>query len=250
MSGAANFPTALDDDTSLLDVTDGVSSLLASHHNNLKEAVKALEKKVGIDHTTSPTALDYRLGSPTDGHRHDGASGQGPVLSPSNFQIPSGGHPSGGNLYDHLAHASLHMVTQMSGTGIASMVDPRIIFVPTTVPRYVHTVHHQGSLPAVGANALAPFSMPRTVVLEAIHGNIRRGPSGATTALDVNVGPTSIYVASQGLRPIFNPGATVYRNASPNYVTIPSGVIITTDVDAIGSNDPGQDLTLVFLFRE
>jgi len=102
----------------------------------------------------------------------------------------------------------------------------------------------------VAANALAPFTLPRTLVLESLSGNLRRGASGATAAIDVNVGPTSIYVASQGFRPIFAPQATLYMNASPNYVTFPSGVIITTDVDAVGSNDPGQDLTVIFVFRE
>lgn len=77
MAGNTNFPTALDDDSSLYDVTDAVHTLQAAHHNNPKEAIKALEAKVGIFGTSSPTALDYRIGNPTNSHRHDGASGQG-----------------------------------------------------------------------------------------------------------------------------------------------------------------------------
>ena len=45
MSGQSNFPTALDSDSSLFDVADGVNSLLAAHHNNLKEAIKAMQAK-------------------------------------------------------------------------------------------------------------------------------------------------------------------------------------------------------------
>lgn len=81
MAGNTNFPTALDDDSSLYDVTDAVSTLQAAHHNNLKEGLKAVQQKVGIFSTASPTTLDYRLGNATAGHRHDGASGQGPQIN-------------------------------------------------------------------------------------------------------------------------------------------------------------------------
>jgi hypothetical protein len=81
MGGQTNFPTALDDDSSLFDVTDGVSTLIEGHHNNTKEAVKALEAKVGIRSTSVATSLDYRLGHPTGSHRHDGASGQGQPIN-------------------------------------------------------------------------------------------------------------------------------------------------------------------------
>jgi hypothetical protein len=205
MSGAANFPTSLDDDTSLLDVTDGVSALVAAHHNNIKEAVKALEARVGIIGSTSATSLEYRLSSPTDGHRHNGASGQGQPLSATDL-------------------------------GLAF---------------YTHSkVQYQGSLPAVATNAFLPMSLGRTVQLISINGNLRVAPSGATTAINLRVGGSQFYAASPGLRPIFPPGATSYANASPNLVTIPSGVVMNFDVDAIGSNNPGQDLTLTLVFRE
>lgn len=212
MSGNTNFPTALDDDSSLFNVSDGVSTVQASHHNNLKEALKAIEKKVGIDLTSSPTSLDFRLGDPTTSHRHDGASGQGQKIAASSIQIASGALVPGRRQYALSAH--------LVGTAI------------------------------VGANAGFPFSIGRTAILESVRANLRRGPSGATTAFDVNIGPTSIWTATQGDRPIFAPGATNYGHASPNLVTAPSGAIFTIDVDAVGSNDPGRDLTLVFVFRE
>lgn len=83
MAGAANFPTALDDDTSLHDVTDGVTSLQAAHHNNMKEAVKAMQAKIGVENTSVATALDTRLGHPTMGHDHSGASGYGAPIAAS-----------------------------------------------------------------------------------------------------------------------------------------------------------------------
>jgi hypothetical protein len=83
MSGNTNFPSGLDTDSSLFDVADGVNTVQAAHHNNLKEAIKAMQLKIGINNTLAPTTLDYRLGHPTDGHRHDGASGHGPPISPT-----------------------------------------------------------------------------------------------------------------------------------------------------------------------
>lgn len=208
MSGAANFPTGLDDNTSLHDVVDGVTPEIAAHHNNTKEAVKAIEAKIGIFNTNAATSLDYRLGHPTLSHSHNGASGQGAAISASAI--------------DWSAHPRRHIVP---------------IFKPATA--------------IVGSNVAAPVVLGRTMQLESISGALRRGPSGATTAFDVLVGPTSIYQASQGFRPIFPPGASVYLSAAtPNLITYPSGGVITLDVDTVGSSEPGQDLRLDLVFRE
>ena len=45
---STNYPTALDDDDSMYDVTDNVDYVLANHHNALKEAVIAIETALGI----------------------------------------------------------------------------------------------------------------------------------------------------------------------------------------------------------
>lgn len=207
----SNFPTALDDDSSLFQVTDSVTSLVAAHHNNPKDAIKALEAKLGIYSSGAPTSIDYRLGNPTGGHRHDGASGQGGPVSLENLDIV-GASISG----------LLHFITMERS---ATMV--------------------------VGSNVAAPLIMGRTLQLQSIQAALRRGPSGATTALDVLVGPTSFYQASQGFRPIFPPGATAYRSsATPNLITYPSGAVVTLDVDAVGSSEPGQDLRITFVFRD
>lgn len=250
MSGAANFPTALDDDSSLGDVTDGVSALTADHHNNIKEAVKKIEAKLGINVTSAPTSIDYRLGNPTNSHKHDGASGQGARVNPTAILVPSGGAPSGMSLHEHLMDLTLHTPTALTATGMASLVAPNMIGVPTVVPRYALQLHMTATA-IIGSKVAAPVVLGRTLQLESIQGGLRRGPSGATLAFDVNNGPTSIYEASQGFRPIFPPGATAYRSAAtPNLVTIASGSILSLDVDAVGSNEPGQDLNLTFFFRE
>lgn len=205
MAGNSNFPTALDDDSSLGDVTDAVSTLQAAHHNNLKEAIKKIQAKLGIDFTGVSTSLDYRVGNATNGHRHDGASGQGP---------------------------------QINATAVVGLNR-----------RYVAQMTKQGSI-GVGSNIAAPIAMGRSMMIESVSGVLRRGPSGATTSLIVRVGPTAIFGASVGLGVKFAPGATRYGQPSPNLGTYPSGAIITLDADAVGSSDPGQDLSVIFVFRE
>lgn len=87
MAGVSNYPTALDDNTSLFEVADNVTPLAAAHHNNLKAAMIAVETRLGILGGVSPTAIDVRLGHPTLGHTHSGASGQGPeIISEPNFE--------------------------------------------------------------------------------------------------------------------------------------------------------------------
>lgn len=199
MSGQANFPTALDDDVSLYDVVDGVTSMVAAHHNNLKEAVKALEARVGILASGAPTSLDYRIGNPTGGHQHNGASGQGPRIVPSTA-----------------------------------------IFMQVPVP---------GSI-ASGPNRGMPFAFGRSLILESFMGVARVAPSGATTAIDIRFGATSLMVASTGLKPALAPGATYFAQPSPNVMTYPSGAIVSVDFGPVGSNNPAQDLTITFVFRE
>lgn len=221
MSGNTNFPTALDDDTSLFDVTDGTSTLQGAHHNNIKEAIKAIQRKIGIYLTDAPTALDYRIGNPTNSHRHDGASGQGRAINPSTIS-----HPSWGNLYTFM---------QPGAT-----VNPK---------RLTLTLHNHGSA-QVGSNLAAPVILNRTMIIESVAGALRRGPSGATTGFIVRVGPTNLYEGNPGSGIRFSPGATTFRNASPPLGTYPSGAVMTLDTEFIGSSAPGEDLSVVLVFRE
>lgn len=213
MSGNTNFPTAVDDDASLIDVIDGTTTIVAAHHNNLKEAAKAIEAKIGIYNSAVPTSLDYRLGHPTGGHKHNGASGQGGTIAASSI----GGLASA--MYDAVP------------------------------PRHILPWYYQGSAPS-GASLGAPLVIGRTLQIESVQAQLRRAPSGATAAFDVNFGPTSLWAASQLFRPIFAPGTPTYQNASPNLVTYPSGTLITVDADKVGTNEPGSDISIIFVFRE
>lgn len=222
MSGQTNFPTSLDDDVSLYDVTDGTSDVLAAHHNNIKEAVKALETKIGIYNTAVATALDFRVGNPTGSHTHDGASGNGIQINPAFIDIPSGGFPSGFSLQERL------------------LMDPGKVIV----------TEQAGSLASGGIVGM--IYMPRTVQMIDARGVLRVPASGATTGIDVRFGPTSAWLTATSRKMQFNPGATlsVASMGGLSLVTVPSGAVVYAQVMHVGSNTPGQDLSVTFLFRE
>lgn len=73
----SNFPTSLDNDTSLYLVEQLVTVVRDEHHNVLKNAIIALETKLGIDSSAVVTTIDYLLknaSSNNPGHTHDGAA--------------------------------------------------------------------------------------------------------------------------------------------------------------------------------
>lgn len=75
-SAAVNFPSALDDDTTLFNVANG-QVYIAQMHNNPKDAILALEAKVGADGSSVVTSLDYlvkNVASVDPGHSHSGTS--------------------------------------------------------------------------------------------------------------------------------------------------------------------------------
>lgn len=214
MSGLANYPTALDDDTSLHDVVENVTSLVAAHHNNTKEAVKALEARVGVYSSDDPDSIDYRLGSATDSHSHNGASGQGQQIDASAI----------------LAQA------------LAS-VAPRVSF---------HSADNSVRS-AIASQVVSPIVMPRTMYLESVNLGAIRGPSGGTTVIDVNFGATSIWYATQAGRLMMGPTAgrmVATTSFTPNQITAASGILISWDVDAVGANVGYDRGGIVLVFRE
>jgi len=272
MSGQANYPTALDDDASLYDVTNNVTAIDAAHHNNIKEAVKAIERRIGVIGSASPTALDYQLSN----HTHDGASGSGQRVNPTTILIPSGGFPSGGQLYDHLMNATLHNPSALLATGIATMLAPALvrvpsqailratglasvvsqsdatilISVPSQIGRFLANMILLGSIPS-GLNRGIPISFGLTMRVENIRANLKMGPTAATIVANVRFGPTSLWQASLGNRPMFAPvGATNYGHASPNLVTYPSGAIIQLDIDEAVDPELASDLSINLVFRD
>lgn len=60
----ANFPTSLDDNTSIPSVTNGVDDVLDTHQNVKKEAIIAIETKMGTGAST-PTVGKVLTGTGT-----------------------------------------------------------------------------------------------------------------------------------------------------------------------------------------
>jgi len=221
MGGVTNYPSALDDNTSLYDVVDSTTAIIAAHHNNIKEAAKAIEAKLGIYNTSVSTSIDYRLGHPSSGHAHDAASGQGRKINPTTILVPSGGYPDALSLHDHLMAR----------------------------PRHIVTWQWQGSTPS-GASLGGPMVFPRTMQVESVTLTVKKPPTGATLAFDVNVGPTSLWQASQGNRPVLPIGSAYYGHASPNFVTYPSGALFVVDADKVGTTEPGSEVLFTFVFKD
>lgn len=215
----SNFPTALDTNTELYEVTDGVTTVQAAHHNSIKDAVIAIEQKLGIYSTAEPTSIDYRLGHPSYGHNHNGASGMAPPINPSNIPGPSGAAEP--DLHEHLMNSGRHVV-----------------------PWY-----QMGSIPS-GPSLGMPIVLGRSFKIESVQVAVRKAPSGGTTAFDVRIGATSLWYGATSLRPILPAGSALYASATVSIATLASGVLMRVDVDAVGSNDPGQDLSVFFVFRD
>ena len=55
------FPSGLDGDTELYQVEDDVTEIIAAHHNALKEAIKAIEEKIGVDGSAIVNSIDFLL---------------------------------------------------------------------------------------------------------------------------------------------------------------------------------------------
>lgn len=213
MSGAANYPTSLDDNVSLFDVTDGSSVVAAAHHNNMKEAIKALEAKLGVRSSAAPTSVDYRLGNPTGGHNHDGlASGNGGPIPASAI------------------------------AGFASLLP---------VNRFRLQSQADGNFSGSWVNNIPGVYLDRTVQLESVMLMADQGPSGGSQAWDVNLGATSVWYASQGNRLIMLPttGFALATMGAPNTVTIPSGSMLHVDTDNTVTFGPVNP-SIVFVFRE
>jgi hypothetical protein len=83
-----NYPASLDDNTTLYNVTTG-SDIIADHHNQLKDAVIALETAVGITGSLDTSSIVYKLtnsASLDPGHTHSSsgvAFGNGTVSAPT-----------------------------------------------------------------------------------------------------------------------------------------------------------------------
>jgi hypothetical protein len=58
---AGKYPIELDTDAELYEVVDNEDDVIAVHHNVLKDAIKAIQEKLGIDNSAVETTIDFLL---------------------------------------------------------------------------------------------------------------------------------------------------------------------------------------------
>lgn len=143
-----SYPTSLDTNTTLFQVSTG-DTLSEAHHNNLKDAVIALQTKVGVDSSADATSLDYLLtnsASINPGHKHTGSSitfEDGSAAAPGLvFGNPSTDTTTGlfHDTSGEIAVASTGVeIVRVTGTGLGVLASP---FFPVDV---AGTVRIRGS---------------------------------------------------------------------------------------------------------
>jgi hypothetical protein len=124
-----NFPSTLDDNTTLHLVANG-QVYIANFHNDLKDAILAVQTKVGVDNSAATTSLDYILkntGSVNPGHKHtttsvnfsDGTAGAPGLLFGNPVSDTNSGffHPASGQFAISSGSAEIIRVTA-TGLGV------------------------------------------------------------------------------------------------------------------------------------
>lgn len=97
---STNFPTSLDNSTTL-PAESANTPLSTNHvtaHQNIQDAIEAIEAKVGIDSSVDTTSLDYKLKSTSSsnpGHKHTLANGATDVTATASELNKMAGTPAG-----------------------------------------------------------------------------------------------------------------------------------------------------------
>jgi hypothetical protein len=93
----------------------------------------------------------------------------------------------------------------------------------------------------------AKFYIPGPITLGNVRASVGTAPTGADITIDVNKNGTTVFT-TQTNRPKIFAGQTLVSTSTPNITEFTTGDYITVDVDAIGSLNPGSDLTVQIEF--
>jgi hypothetical protein len=93
----------------------------------------------------------------------------------------------------------------------------------------------------------AKFYIPGAITLGNVRASVGTAPTGADIVIDVNKNGTTVFT-TQSNRPKIYAGQTLVSTSTPNITEFAAGDYITVDVDAIGSLNPGSDLTVQIEF--
>lgn len=92
-----------------------------------------------------------------------------------------------------------------------------------------------------------PFIFTRAATIVSVRAGVGTAPTGAAVIVDVNRNGTTIFT-TQANRPEIAASATDSGNETPDVTALSAGDALTVDVDAVGSGDPGSNLTVVVEF--
>lgn len=93
----------------------------------------------------------------------------------------------------------------------------------------------------------AKFYIPGPITLGNVRASVGTAPTGADITIDVNKNGTTVFT-TQTNRPKIFAGQTLVSTSTPNITEFTTGDYITVDIDAIGSLNPGSDLTVQIEF--
>jgi hypothetical protein len=105
-------------------------------------------------------------------------------------------------------------------------------------------VFAKSSTVAVATGALRWYNdTGRTLAFVATRATVGTQPTGASLIVDVNVDGTTIFT-TQASRPTIAASTNTDQGETSDVTTIANGSYLTVDVDQVGSNTPGSDLTV------
>lgn len=101
----------------------------------------------------------------------------------------------------------------------------------------------------VGTDKAPTLLAPCTLTITKVKLVVKTAPTGAAIIVDVNKNDTTIFT-TQSNRPQIAIGATTGDSGTPDVTSLAEGDKITIDVDAVGSSEPGKDLTIEIICEQ
>jgi hypothetical protein len=92
----------------------------------------------------------------------------------------------------------------------------------------------------------AKFYIPGPITLGNVRASVGTAPTGSSIIIDVNKNGSSVFTTNS--KPQIFAGQTLVSTSTPNITEFTTGDYITVDVDAVGSLNPGMDLTVQIEF--
>ena len=93
----------------------------------------------------------------------------------------------------------------------------------------------------------AKYYIPGAITLGNVRASVATAPTGSDIIIDVNKNGETVFT-TQSSRPKIFAGQVLVAHSTPNITEFVEGYYISVDVDAVGSLNPGSDLTVQIEF--